>query len=100
MSLESMTIEDSIVEKLKLMLKYYPVALHDLIETCRYNYGRNNTENWLELDESTMSVITAHSDSYKGFVDGGYPTKAVMKTIAARVRGKGVRLRIIDAGGK
>lgn len=86
-----MTLEDSIVEKLKLLLEYYPVAFYDLVKSTR-----NGGSVW----NDTATLLNSN-DAYKFFVDQLNDTnEAVLKTIQARVRGKGARLRIIDAGGK
>lgn len=86
-----MNLEDSIVEKLKLLLEYYPVAFYDLV-----NAARRNVKVWNYTTELLNS-----NDAYKFFIDfDDEPNEAVIKTIQARVRGKGARLRIIDAGGK
>lgn len=86
-----MNLEDSIVEKLKLLLEYYPVAFYDLVTS-----ARQNTEVW----NYTAELLNSN-DAYKFFIDSAVTVhEAVAKTIQARVRGKGARLRIIDAGGK
>lgn len=94
----SQTAEDSIVEKLQLLLTYYPVAFYDLVETCRFNYGKqDDDETRVSLDLSTIAVFNSHKETYNGFESAGLPNRALMKVVATRVRGKGARLRLILA---
>lgn len=91
-----MNLEDSIVEKLKLLMEYYPVAFYDLVLAAR---AKNDNHNVMI---STRSVFESN-DSYKDFVGNSGNNmldESIIKTVAGRVRGKGVRLRIIDAGEK
>lgn len=88
-----MNLEDSIVEKLKLLLEYYPVAFYDLVISAR------NSKSHVVWNDSAN--ILNSNDAYKIFVDeGNLINPVIIKTIRARVRGKGARLRIIDAGRK
>lgn len=85
-----MTCEDSIVKKLKLLLEYYPVAFYDLVSAARVK-GNNH-----KVFPATAEVLNSH-EAYNSFIRSTYGLDdAVVKTVAARVRGKGARLRILE----
>lgn len=85
-----MTCEDSIVSKLKLLLEYYPVAFYDLVSAARVKDDKH------KVYLATADILR-NDATYNSFIrDNVDLDEAVVKTVAARVRGKGARLRILE----